>query len=193
MATITINGERVEVDAGASHPLLWVLRERLGLTGTKFGCGIGQCGACTVLLDGEPVRSCQLPLSAAEGGTLTTIEGLTSHGEDRAATLHPVQEAWIEEQVPQCGYCQSGQIMSAAALLADNDDPSDEDIDLAMSGNVCRCGAYSAIRRAIHRAAEIQRGVDATRSATDAAPGAAADATTDAEAKATTDAAEEDR
>ena len=129
-------------------PLLWVIREELGLTGTKFGCGIAQCGACTVHLEGAPVRSCTTPLRAAEGRSVTTIEGLATNG-----ARHPVQQAWIDEQVPQCGYCQSGQIMSAAALLADNAAPTDADIDLAMRGNICRCGTYARIRRAIKRAA----------------------------------------
>ena len=132
-------------------PLLWALRDTLRLTGTKFGCGIGQCGACTIHVDGSPVRSCQFPTSGAAGTELTTIEGLSPDGS------HPVQLAWVEEQVPQCGYCQSGQIMSAAALLAGDADPSDASIDAAMSGNVCRCGTYVAIRRAIHRAAQIQK------------------------------------
>jgi aerobic-type carbon monoxide dehydrogenase small subunit (CoxS/CutS family) len=126
---------------------LWVIRDDLRLTGTKYGCGIGQCGACTVHLDGAPVRSCQTPLSAIEGKQVTTIEGLSDDGS------HPLQLAWIEEQVPQCGYCQSGQLMSAAALLRDTPRPTDADIDNAMSGNLCRCGTYQRIRRAVHRAA----------------------------------------
>jgi len=126
---------------------LWVIRDDLRLTGTKYGCGIGQCGACTVHLDGAPVRSCQTPLSAIEGKQVTTIEGLSDNGD------HPLQLAWIEEQVPQCGYCQSGQLMSAAALLRDTPRPTDADIDNAMSGNLCRCGTYQRIRRAVHRAA----------------------------------------
>lgn len=152
MTIFSVNGERREVDAPETHPLLWVLRERLGLTGTKFGCGIGQCGACTVLVNGQPQRSCQTTVAAAEGTEVTTIEGVTADG------LSSVQLAWIEEQVPQCGYCQSGQIMSATALLAARPNPTDEDIDQFMSGNICRCGAYIAIRRAIHRAAEIEGG-----------------------------------
>ena len=165
MATLTVNGERREVSVPDSYPLLWVLRDSLGLNGTKFGCGIGQCGACTVLVNGQPQRSCQLPVSVVDGAEITTIEGLTADG------LHPLQEAWIEEQVPQCGYCQSGQIMQATALLADGDAPTDAEIDRVMSGNVCRCGAYVAIRRAIHRAAVIQaRGV-ATDSEPDGAGG----------------------
>lgn len=149
MVTFTLNGETREVDVPADTPLLWVLRDTIRLTGTKFGCGIGQCGACTIHLNGVPLRSCQTPISAVAGAQVTTIEGLSPEGD------HPVQRAWVEEQVPQCGYCQSGQIMSAAALLARTPRPTDEDIDLAMTGNVCRCGTYSAIRRAIHRAAEL--------------------------------------
>lgn len=149
MARFTLNGEVREVDVDGSHPLLWVIRDHLRLTGTKFGCGIGQCGACTVWLDGRAVQSCQLPVQAVEGAAITTIEGLSTDGE------HPVQRAWVEEQVPQCGYCQSGQIMSAAALLASNTSPTDEDIDRAMNTNICRCGTYNSIRRAIHRAAEM--------------------------------------
>ena len=150
MAKFTLNGEAREVNVPGNDPLLWVLRESLELTGTKFGCGIGQCGACTVLLNGQPIRSCLFPVSGAEGAEITTIEGLSPDGS------HPVQRAWVEEQVPQCGYCQSGQIMSAVALLATRERPTDADIDAAMSGNVCRCGTYSAIRRAIHRAADLQ-------------------------------------
>jgi aerobic-type carbon monoxide dehydrogenase small subunit (CoxS/CutS family) len=147
MIPIVVNGTRHQVDAEADTPLLWVLRENIGLTGTKFGCGIAQCGACTVHLDGEPIRSCVTPVSAAKGKKITTIEGLSPDGG------HPVQKAWIAEEVPQCGYCQSGQIMSAAALLAAKPRPTDADIDSAMSGNICRCGTYQRIRRAIHRAA----------------------------------------
>ncbi len=146
--TLRINGQDKQVDVPEGMPLLWVLRDRLDLTGTKFGCGIGSCGACTVHLDGVAVRSCQTPAVAAAGKAVTTIEGLSSDGS------HPVQQAWIEAQVPQCGYCQSGQIMSAAALLATNPNPSDSDIDTAMSGNLCRCGTYQRIRKAIHRAAD---------------------------------------
>ncbi len=149
MAKFTVNGEAREINVPGANPLLWVLRESLALTGTKFGCGIGQCGACTVLLNGQPIRSCQFPVNAAEGAEITTIEGLSPDG------AHPVQRAWVEEQVPQCGYCQSGQIMAASALLATTENPTDADIDAAMSGNVCRCGTYGAIRRAIHRAAEM--------------------------------------
>lgn len=150
MVSFTVNGRPYEVDVPDDTPLLWALREALHLTGTKFGCGISQCGACTVHVNGAPVRSCRFAVSRAQGAELTTIEGLSFDG------THPVQLAWVEEQVPQCGYCQSGQIMAAAALLAEDPEPSDEAIDAAMSGNICRCGTYVAIRRAIHRAAEIQ-------------------------------------
>ena len=148
MTELEVNGVAHRVEADPAMPLLWVIREELGLTGTKFGCGIAQCGACTVHLDGAPVRSCTTPLSAAAGRSVTTIEGLAANG-----TRHPLQQAWIDEQVPQCGYCQSGQIMSAAALLAHNAAPTDADIDVAMRGNICRCGTYARIRRAIKRAA----------------------------------------
>ena len=146
--TITVNGRRHQLDAEPDTPLLWVLRDALGLTGTKYGCGIAQCGACTVHLAGRPVRSCVTPVSAVGSRAVTTIEGLSTDA------THRVQRAWIAEDVPQCGYCQSGQIMSAAALLASNPSPSDRDIDEAMSGNVCRCGTYDRIRRAVHRAAK---------------------------------------
>ena len=149
---LTINGARHDVDAEPSTPLLWVLRDLVGLTGTKYGCGIAQCGACTVLVDGAPQRSCVAPVSGAVGKEITTIEGLSPDG------THPVQRAWAELDVVQCGYCQSGQIMSAAALLAAPPDPSDEDIDRAMNGNLCRCAAYQRIRAAVHRAAEIAGG-----------------------------------
>jgi isoquinoline 1-oxidoreductase alpha subunit len=145
--TITLNGRSVSIDAAPDTPLLWALRDTLGLTGTKYGCGIGACGACTVHLDDAPVRSCQLPLSAVAGKKVTTIEGLSDDGS------HPVQQAWIRAQVPQCGYCQSGQIMSAVALLAEKPKPTDADIDAAMSGNICRCGTYNRIRSAIKDAA----------------------------------------
>jgi isoquinoline 1-oxidoreductase alpha subunit len=145
----TVNGEARSVDMDPTTPLLWVLREQLKLTGTKFGCGIAQCGACTIHLDGVPVRSCSTPLAAAEGAALTTIEGVAAEDGSR----HPVQDAWVEHQVPQCGYCQSGQIMSAVALLRDTPNPTDADIDAAMSGNICRCGAYGRIRQAIKTAA----------------------------------------
>jgi len=147
MIGLRINGKDVSVDAAPDTPLLWVLRDSLSMTGTKFGCGIGQCGACTVHVDGTPARSCQLQLSAAAGKEITTIEGISTDAS------HPVQQAWIAEQVPQCGYCQSGQIMSAVALLTKTKTPTDADIDAAMSGNICRCGTYGRIRRAIHRAA----------------------------------------
>ena len=146
---ITVNGRELAVEAAADTPLLWILRDHLGMTVTKFGCGRALCGACTVHLDGAPVRSCSIPLSTVQGRMITTIEGLSP---DRS---HAVQRAWIELDVPQCGYCQSGQIMSAAALLEANPAPSDADIDTAMSGNLCRCGTYPRIRHAIHRAAEI--------------------------------------
>lgn len=149
MITLTINGERHDVDVDPSTPLLWVIREQVGLTGTKFGCGIAQCGACTIHMNGSPIRSCTTPVQAAANQAITTIEGIGNTG------LHAVQQAWIEEQVPQCGYCQSGQIMSAVALLEQNRSPSDEDIDRAMRGNVCRCGTYPRIRRGIKRAAAL--------------------------------------
>ena len=147
MARFIVNGKAIDSAAAPDTPLLWVLREDLGLTGTKFGCGIGQCGACTVHVDGTAAKSCQLPVSAVEGMTITTIEGLSDD------STHPLQVAWIEEQVPQCGYCQSGQIMAAAALLAGTPKPTDADIDAAMSGNICRCGTYQRIRKSVHRAA----------------------------------------
>jgi isoquinoline 1-oxidoreductase alpha subunit len=146
--TMTVNGEEHTVDVDPDTPLLWVLRDTLGLTGTKYSCGIGLCGACTVHLNGEAVRSCAVTVSEVAGKAITTIEGLSPHGR------HPVQRAWIAEKVSQCGYCQPGQIMAAAALLAGNPDPSDAEIDAAMSGNLCRCGTYQRIRRAIHRAAQ---------------------------------------
>lgn len=148
---LSVNGQDVETDAAADTPILWVLRDHLGMTGTKFGCGMALCGACTVHLDGAPIRSCVTPVAAAEGRKITTIEGLSP---DRG---HALQRAWLELDVPQCGYCQSGQLMSAAALLAANPAPSDADIDAAMSGNICRCGTYPRIRKAIHRAAELAR------------------------------------
>lgn len=146
-----VNGKARELNIDPQTPLLWVLREQLALTGTKFGCGMALCGACTVHVDGRAVRSCVLPVGAVAGKQVTTIEGLSS---DRS---HPVQRAWLEIQVPQCGYCQPGQMMSAAALLAANANPSDADIDDAMAGNLCRCGTYARIRRAIHMAAEMLR------------------------------------
>jgi isoquinoline 1-oxidoreductase alpha subunit len=149
--SLTVNKRRVNVDVEPATPLLWVLREHLGLTGTKYGCGVAQCGACTVHLNGRPVRSCSTPVSSAAASEITTIEGLSP---DRS---HPLQRAWIEIEVPQCGYCQSGQIMSAAALLEKTPNPADDDINRAMSGNICRCGTYPRIRRAIHRAAEMAK------------------------------------
>ncbi|WP_031527645.1 (2Fe-2S)-binding protein [Dyadobacter crusticola] len=146
---LSVNGKKVKVDVEPDMPLLWVVRDFVGLKGTKFGCGMAQCGACTVHLNGTPARSCQTPVSAlAKTDKITTIEGI---GDGK---LHAIQKAWIEEQVPQCGYCQSGQIMSAVALLKSNPKPTDADIDVAMSGNLCRCGTYDRIRKAIHRAAE---------------------------------------
>jgi isoquinoline 1-oxidoreductase alpha subunit len=148
MITLNVNGRDLKADVEPDTPLLWTLRDGLGLTGTKFGCGMAQCGACTVHLDGQPIRSCVTPVSAVGNKKVTTIEGLSANG------THPVQRAWEAEQVPQCGYCQSGQIMAAAALLAKNSKPSDADIDKAMAGNICRCGTYQRIRKAIHTAAE---------------------------------------
>lgn len=150
-ARLTINGKAAVVEVDPQTPLLWVLREQLGLTGTKFGCGMALCGACTVHVDGQAVRSCVTPVKAVAGKQVTTIEGLSS---DRS---HPVQRAWLQIQVPQCGYCQPGQMMSAAALLAVNANPTDADIDDAMAGNLCRCGTYARIRKAIHVAAEMAR------------------------------------
>ena len=150
MIELNINGKDAHVDVDADTPLLWVLRDTLSLTGTKFGCGMALCGACTVHLDGAPIRSCVTPVSAVTGKKITTIEGLSS---DRS---HPVQKAWIELDVPQCGYCQSGQIMSAVALLTHTPQPTDDQIDAAMAGNICRCGTYQRIRAAIHRAAQLQ-------------------------------------
>ena len=146
--TFTLNGRSQSVDVPEDTPLLWVLRDTLALTGTKYGCGMAQCGACTVHLDGQAIRSCSTPVRAAAGKKVTTIEGLSADGS------HPLQQAWVAEQVPQCGYCQSGQIMQAAALLAKTPKPSDADIDTAMAGNICRCGTYNRIRAAIHLAAE---------------------------------------
>jgi len=151
MISFKLNGEDVSVDVPAEMPLLWVLRDRLQLTGTKYGCGIAQCGACTVHLDGQAVRTCVLPASAVDGRSVRTIEDMAAD-----ETLHPVQQAWIDEQVPQCGYCQSGMIMAAAALLTENPDPDDAAIDEAIT-NICRCGTYPRIRRAIHRAAELSK------------------------------------
>src|SRR5579872_6420741 len=148
---LTLNNKPVRVDAEPDMPLLWVIRDLLGLKGTKFGCGIAQCGACTVHLAGSPVRSCSLPISAVAGQKITTIEGLAGN-----SLAESVQKAWIDEQVPQCGYCQSGQIMSAVALLRRTPKPTDADIDISMQGNICRCGTYNRIRSAIHRAAAAQ-------------------------------------
>jgi isoquinoline 1-oxidoreductase alpha subunit len=145
---LNINGKSQQVDADPNTPMLWVLRDHLDLVGTKFGCGIAQCGACTIHLDGNAVRSCQLPVSAAEGASITTIEGLSENGD------HPVQKAWMEHDVPQCGYCQAGQIMTAAALLQQNPNPSDEEIENAMNGNICRCGTYLRIKAAVKTAAQ---------------------------------------
>ena len=152
MITLTVNGTPRQLDVAPDMPLLWALRETLGLTGTKYGCGMALCGACTVHVDGTPTRACVTPVSAVAGKQVTTIEGLS------AKTDHPVQRAWMELDVPQCGYCQSGQLMSAAALLAQNKTPTDQDIDQAMAGNICRCGTYQRIRAAIHRAAALARG-----------------------------------
>jgi aerobic-type carbon monoxide dehydrogenase small subunit (CoxS/CutS family) len=152
MITLVVNGKPQRVDSAPDLPLLWVIREDLGLTGTKYGCGMALCGACTVHLDGTPIRSCVTPISAAAGKKVTTIEGLSPQG------THPVQRAWVELDVPQCGFCQSGQIMSAAALLAQKASPTDADIDSAMAGNICRCGTYQRIRAAIHRAAALKKG-----------------------------------
>jgi len=154
MLTLNVNGVSTQVDVDAETPLLWVIRDYVKLKGTKFGCGISQCGACTVHLDGEPIRSCVTPASQAVGKKITTIEGIASAD----GTLHPVQQAWIDKQVPQCGYCQSGQIMSAVALLENTPNPNDEEINQAMSGNICRCGMYNRIRSAIKVAAGNEPG-----------------------------------
>lgn len=152
MIAVTVNGIHRTLDIDPSTPLLWALREQLELTGTKFGCGMAQCGACTVHINGVAMRSCITPLSAVEGQEITTIEGLSSSEDE----LHPLQQAWIDHQVPQCGYCQSGQLMSAAALLASNSSPSDSDIEAAMAGNICRCGTYGRIKKAIKTVADVQ-------------------------------------
>ncbi len=149
---LTVNGKPATVDVPADMPLLWVIREVLGLHGTKYGCGVAECGVCTVHVDGEAVRSCVTPIADVAGKRVTTIEGLSADGS------HPVQQAWMRVDVPQCGYCQAGQLMSAAALLARTPDPTDRDIDAAMDGNLCRCGTYLRIRQAIHEAAAITRG-----------------------------------
>jgi len=146
--TLTVNGRKVTAEADPATPLLWVLRDTLGLTGTKFGCGASLCGACTVHLDGRAIRSCMTPISEAADKSITTIEGLSSN------RSHPLQKAWIAEDVPQCGYCQSGMIMSAAALLKEKPKPTDQDIDEALGGHICRCGTYQRIRKAVHRAAQ---------------------------------------
>jgi len=152
MVSLVVNGKPEQLDVEPDMPLLWAIREKLALTGTKYACGIAQCGACTVHLDGQMVRSCVTPVSAAAGRRLTTIEGLSATGD------HPVQKAWMEVDVPQCGFCQSGQIMSAAALLAAKPSPTDADIDAGMAANICRCGTYQRIRAAIHRAAALAKG-----------------------------------
>lgn len=151
MINITVNGKQHDIDADPNMPLLWVIRDIIGLTGTKYGCGVAQCGACVVHLNGEAVRSCVTKVSRAANQKVVTIEGLSQNSD------HPAQVAWNEENVPQCGYCHSGQIMSAAVLLRENPDPSDADIDSAMAGNICRCGTYQRIRKAIHLAADLQR------------------------------------
>ena len=151
MVEVTINGERHELDVSPDMPILWAIRDVVGLTGTKFGCGVAACGACTVHLDGAAIRSCVTPISAAAHRHVTTIEGLAPAGEE-----HPLQAAWIADQVPQCGYCQSGQIMSAAALIKKTPNPSDAQIETAMSGNICRCGCYERINSAIRRAARVE-------------------------------------
>ena len=161
MTALTVNGRTYEVDVEPDTPLLWVLRDTLGLTGTKFGCGIAQCGACTVLIDGEARRSCITPVSSVSSSSITTIEGLSKDGS------HPLQRAWEEIDVPQCGYCQAGQIMSAASLLAKTPNPTDGDIDAAMAGNLCRCATYLRIRQAIHRAAELKAQVRVTEAGGD--------------------------
>ena len=152
MIALTVNGTAYRLETAPDMPLLWAIRDLVGLTGTKYACGVAQCGACTVHLDGAPVRACVTPVAAAAGRTVTTIEGLAPK------TDHPLQRAWIELHVPQCGYCQSGQIMAAAALLAQKPTPTDADIDAAMAGNICRCGTYQRIRAAIHRAAALAAG-----------------------------------
>ncbi len=151
--TLQVNGQEMQVDVSPDTPILWVLRDHLQLPGTKFGCGIAQCGACTVHLDGVAVRSCSLPVSAVSDKKITTIEGLSENGD------HPVQKAWLAHDVPQCGYCQAGQIMNAAALLARNNNPSDQDIESGMAGNICRCGTYVRIKKAIKSASEEMRSI----------------------------------
>lgn len=156
MTTFTLNGKTINLDAEADTPLLWVIRDHLKMTGTKFGCGVGACGACTVLMDGNPVRSCVVPLSAVEGQNLTTIEGISENGKP-----HPVQQAWVDHQVPQCGYCQSGMVLSTVSLLANNPRPSDEEINAALT-NICRCGTYPRVRKAIHALAETNNDPEVT-------------------------------
>ena len=156
MTTFTLNGKTINLDAEAGTPLLWVIRDHLKMTGTKFGCGVGVCGACTVLMDGNPVRSCVVPLSAVEGQNLTTIEGISENGKP-----HPVQQAWVDHQVPQCGYCQSGMVLSTVSLLANNPRPSDEEINAALT-NICRCGTYPRVRKAIHALAETNNDPEVT-------------------------------
>jgi len=165
MLTLTVNGERREIDVDPASPLLWAIREQLKLTGTKFGCGVAQCGACTVHLNGKAIRSCVTPIGSVAGQDVTTIEGLAASEDE----LHPLQQAWIDEQVPQCGYCQSGQLMSAAALLATTPAPADEDINQAMQGNICRCGMYGRIRKAIKSAAGVQQSDPSATAATNGA------------------------
>ena len=150
MVTITVNGTQHQLDIEPDTPLLWALRDVVGLTGTKYGCGIAQCGACTVHINGQPIRSCSVPIANVDGASITTIEGLSPDGK------HPVQQAWIAEDVPQCGYCQSGQIMAVAAFLRDHPSPADADIDANIT-NICRCGTYERMRRAIHRAADLMK------------------------------------
>lgn len=151
MIELNVNGKSVEVDVNPSTPILWVLRDTIGITGTKFGCGVSQCGACTIHMDGNEIRSCVTPVSQAEGKEIVTIEGLEE------SLKNSLRQAWAQVDVPQCGYCQSGQIMTAAVLIRDNPDPSDADIDIAMNGNICRCGTYQRIRTAIHIAARLKR------------------------------------
>ena len=150
MVTITVNGTQHQLDIEPDTPLLWALRDVVGLTGTKYGCGIAQCGACTVHIDGQPMRSCSVPIASVDGASIITIEGLSPDGK------HPVQQAWIAEDVPQCGYCQSGQIMAVAAFLKDHPSPTDADVDANIT-NICRCGTYERMRRAIHRAADLMK------------------------------------
>lgn len=166
--TFTLNGQATTVDVPAEMPMLWVLRDTLDMKGTKFGCGMGQCGACTVHIDGKAQRTCRLAAEKAQGAAITTVEGLSPDGQ------HPVQLAWQEIDVPQCGYCQAGQIMTASALLANNSSPTDQDIDEAMEGNLCRCATYTRIRKAIHRSAEIAAGSAATSGAAGSAAGGGA-------------------